>query len=337
MTAKENINSGAIDRAIFEQAAHWHAVMFSGEVTKEEAIACDRWRNASDKNEAAFQQVNVIFGRINGLSHHSRSAASTVLNDVLTEDRKQNRPLMRGALLMLPFAIFCAFQLQLFSLDRFNSDHFTEKGGRKSIELVDGSILILNTNSAITIDYSSDQRVIQLQRGEIWVDVAADRNRPFVVETEFGTAKALGTQYAVSLKPTEMDVVVTESLVKVCGFEPSAAEVSGTWCVDTSEGYRTRVEDGNVSGPEAVDKDVLTAWLQGRLVVNNWPLANVLDELKRYQPGVIHYNRNQISKIKVSGVFPLDDPHQALSILSKNLPIQIKSYTRFVTLVGLDQ
>lgn len=324
---------GHHDRDVVKKAAYWHAILLSDDVSESEALECERWRRASEQNEAAFQNVKAVFSPINSLSSHSRNAASQALNDVLTHEKQADRTARRNALLLLPITVLVGYQLKLSYWDQFNSDHFSPKGSRKSIELVDGSTLILNTDSAVKIDFSTDQRRIVLQRGELWVDVAPDQNRPLIIETALGTAQALGTQYAVSLNRQRMDVVVTESRVKVCGLQPEIAAFSGSWCVNTDEGYRTRVAEGVVEGPEVVNDAALTAWLQGRLAVDDWPLTQVLNELKRYHSGLIVYNTDDIEGINVSGVFPIDEPDIVLNILAKNLPIKVNAFSEYFAYV----
>lgn len=328
-----NYESSAISRDVYKQAADWHALMLSGEVTKEEAMACEYWRNDHPDNEAAFQKMNRVFGRLENLSPQVRNTAGSVLTDVLGGQQVPGRYKNRSTLLALPIVLFCAFQFELFNLDPLTADHYTPKGERKSIVLEDGSTLVLNTNSAVSLDYSEGYRQIILERGEIWVDVAPDKQRPFIIKSEQGTAKALGTQYAVSLKHNHMDVVVTESIVEVCGAKQTANFATGPLCTDTREGHKSSIQKGIINGPERVNSTALTAWRQGRLVVNDKPLDQVLTELKRYQPGFLHFKSKKLKDIKVSGVFPLDNVSETLSILSKNLPIQVKYYTPFITVI----
>ncbi|MCP2937671.1 FecR domain-containing protein, partial [Salmonella enterica subsp. enterica serovar Typhimurium] len=75
------------------------------------------------------------------------------------------------------------------------ADHRTVPGERLTVTLDDGSRVTLNTDSAIDEQYTGQERRIVLRRGEILVEVSADPQRPFVVESRHATARALGTQY----------------------------------------------------------------------------------------------------------------------------------------------
>jgi len=57
----------------------------------------------------------------------------------------------------------------------------TNIGEKSTIMLVDGSEVILNTNSSIRTHFTENERSLYLKRGEIHVQVAHEKNRPFRV------------------------------------------------------------------------------------------------------------------------------------------------------------
>jgi ferric-dicitrate binding protein FerR (iron transport regulator) len=80
------------------------------------------------------------------------------------------------------------------------ADHRTATGQRSDHRLADGSLLHLNTASAADVRFDAAQRRIVLQAGEILIHTAPDSvrpPRPFVVQTEHGTIRALGTRFVV--------------------------------------------------------------------------------------------------------------------------------------------
>ena len=63
-------------------------------------------------------------------------------------------------------------------------------------------------------------------------------------------------------------------------------------------------------------------WFQRVLVVNNWSLEAVLNELSRYRHGHLGVDP-QVADLSVVGTFPLDDTDKALHMLAASLPIRI--------------
>ncbi|HFL6970586.1 TPA: FecR family protein, partial [Pseudomonas aeruginosa] len=62
------------------------------------------------------------------------------------------------------------------------ADQRTGVGEQRRLTLPDGSLLTLNTDSAVDLAFDASQRLVRLLRGEIFVDSRADP-RPFRVAT----------------------------------------------------------------------------------------------------------------------------------------------------------
>ena len=91
----------------------------------------------------------------------------------------------------------------------------TEVGGFKIMNLPDGSVVQLNTDSAVEIRYSGTERRAYLLKGEASFDVARDAARPFLVRARSVTVRAVGTAFNVRLRSAACEVLVTEGKVRV--------------------------------------------------------------------------------------------------------------------------
>lgn len=306
------------DRIVLREAAEWLATLQSGDAREEDYAGCRRWREQDARHEQAYRKVESLWQRFDGLNEED--AAATTVNAVLAGERRRHRLRNSGVLAVL----FTA----LVGLGTFTdtlpgrhmlADYHSGVGELRRIDLPDGSELLLNTDSAVDLAYSDGERRVHLRQGELWVDVSPDANRPFVVDTESGTARALGTSYAVRTEDNAgMQVVVTESRVEVC------AGAASRQCVQTVAGQSARIGDGALSGPQAIDALTATAWTRRRLAVDNQPLAEVLAELNRYRRGYLHYDAAALAGVSVSGVFSLDDTDRALDTLAAYLPIRVQ-------------
>lgn len=82
--------------------------------------------------------------------------------------------------------------------DTLASDFSTGPGQKQQAELPDGTVIVLNTSTSISISYSQQQRLIILHNGEIQITTAQDAaQRPFRVRTSHGLMTALGTRFLV--------------------------------------------------------------------------------------------------------------------------------------------
>ncbi|WP_426089480.1 FecR family protein [Janthinobacterium sp. PSPC1-1] len=193
--------------------------------------------------------------------------------------------------------------------------------------LADGSRLTLASNSAVNVHFTAGERHVELVRGDILVDVAKDAQRPFFVDSGQAAIRALGTRFTVRRDDGATILSMLESKV--------LAQVPQHPAVVVQAGQRTRITDDGVGPLTTIDAaSVHDAWRAYQLVVDDLPLAEVLDELARHRPGQLHYDRTQIAGIRVAAVLPLDDTDKALQLLIDNFPqLRIRMLTRYLVMV----
>ena len=81
------------------------------------------------------------------------------------------------------------------------------------VRLPDGSIAYLNNNSNIEYDRNFNDRVVK-QQGEVFYSVKKGKS-PFVVITDLGEIKVLGTKFNVKSSYKELEVEVEEGIVEL--------------------------------------------------------------------------------------------------------------------------
>ena len=193
--------------------------------------------------------------------------------------------------------------------------------------LADGSRLTLAGGSAVNVRFNAGERHVELVRGDILVDVAKDAQRPFIVDSKQAAIRALGTRFAVRREDGATILSMLESTV--------SAQVPQHPAVVVQAGQRARITRDGVGPLTSIDAaSVQQAWRAHQLVVDDLPLADVLDELARHRPGQLHYDRAQIDGIRVAAVLPLDDTDKALQLLIDNFPrLRIRMLTRYLVMV----
>ena len=193
--------------------------------------------------------------------------------------------------------------------------------------LTDGSRLTLGSNSAVNVHFDAGERHVELVRGDILVNVAKDAQRPFIVDSGQAAIRALGTRFSVRREGGATILSMLESKVSAQVPHHPAAVVQA--------GQRARITGDGVGPLTAIDAASLQdAWRAHQLVVDDLPLAEVLDELARHRPGQLHYDRAQIAGIRVAAVLPLDDTDKALQLLIDNFPqLRIRMLTRYLVMV----
>jgi len=218
------------------------------------------------------------------------------------------------------FAVILVMPPQSHSLASFLSDYHTGTGEFLEITLSDGSSLLLNTNSAVSVNFSNDDRQIKLHHGQVRFTVAKDRQRPFEVNSGDLTLRALGTVFEVSsIKPNESTVIVQEHAVSArIGSEENSEPP-----IKVEEGQRLRYQKGlALQEPETVELEQVTAWQHHQLVLNDRPLSELINELNRYRNGRIFLSDSNLQTQRISGVFSLDHPDNTLQTLQTALDLK---------------
>ncbi|KAF1068981.1 MAG: Protein FecR [Pseudomonas citronellolis] len=204
------------------------------------------------------------------------------------------------------------------------ADLRTSTGERRDFHLEDGSRLSLNAGSSVDLAFDARQRLILLREGELIIQVAADaQQRPLIVRTPQGEARALGTRLLVSRLRDATRVVVLEHSVRV------SVATGQALALDDGQGAllrSSRIE--RLAGSQRERGD----WLFGRLNVLDDPLDAVIDALRPYQSGFIRV-APAVREVRVQGVYPLDDPRRTLTALAETLPIRVNRYGPWLTLI----
>lgn len=302
---------------IIQQAANWLTRLHDEDVTDADRRAFDAWCQADPRHALAIERMRGLWGSLDTLP---AKPARIALNRAFAPRRP------RGAQVAGLVGVLLCGWFGLDHLPVWLADQRTGVGERRQIALEDGSQLQLNSNSAVDVKFDGHQRVIELLQGELWVDVAKDAQRPFVVRTNQGTATALGTRYLVKRAEDGTTVVtVIESTVAVKGDASEGVKVTA--------GQRTILDQGRAQAPQASGSSDPDAWTRGLLKVNDQPLTEVLQTLASYRHGLVRFDAPALQNLRVSGVFKLDDTTAAFAALADNLPIQVEYFTDLLVVV----
>ncbi|WP_066270500.1 FecR domain-containing protein [Hydrogenophaga palleronii] len=314
----------APEPAVVEEAIAWLVRLQSGEAQPADWEACQRWRAAQPTHAMAWERLQRIQGRFNGLPDGPR--ARTALDDA-RRDMTRRRALR---LLSVAFVGGATAWLvrPLLPVDQLLADHSTGAGERRRIELPDGTLVWLDTRSAVDVRFTAAERRLVLRQGRVALstgrDGAASVYRPLWVETRHGTARALGTRFQVGLDEASTQVQVFEHAVEL---QPREAAVPRR----LQAGESGRFDASGVHEVAALNPDQ-DAWTDGLLVARDMPLGELIRELARYRPGWLACD-NEVAQLRISGVFSLSDTDRTLALVEKTLPVRVQRRTNhWVTL-----
>ncbi|MDG1818250.1 MAG: FecR domain-containing protein, partial [Porticoccaceae bacterium] len=231
-----------------------------------------------------------------------------------------------------------------------NGVYQTRVGEQNAIRLADGSVIELNTDSHIQVDYSAQNRAVKLLRGEAHFSVSKDKSRPFEVSAGQGMVRAVGTAFAVRFDRQALEITVTEGEVALAELPivASSTSLAEDQSLNAELGDATNKTLGNpvaaalVEGQSAVfkphsptpvpegilslDKDDLQkqmAWRSGMLLFTGEPLSEVIDEINRYTALAIEIADPDIGDIRIGGQFNISDIDVILNVLDAKFNVGV--------------
>ena len=202
----------------------------------------------------------------------------------------------------------------------------TAFGEQRIVTLADGSVIELNTDSALKVRFTKHQRAIHLTKGEAFFRVAHDISRPFVVSAGEASVKAVGTQFNVRMSGDSTLVSVVEGTVEVRDDTPDAQRAAGAdsavRVTTGEEASITPISPQDSRRRLAVAKVAVSSpqrsasWTRGRVEFENTPLGDVLSEFQRYRDIQVLIDDDSIRQLKLTGSFDAHDPDSALAYIA---------------------
>lgn len=303
-----------VSREVARQAAHWLTLAHAGQMSVRQQQDCQRWRAASAEHERAWQRVVQMQNQLGLLPAEMAMGA---LN------RERRMALKHLLVLAATLPVGYAAQ-QLVSRQQWLADSRTGIGEWRDLRLADGSHLFLNSDSAVDVLFSREQRLIRLRRGEILIDSGKDsghaHQRPLRVETAQGVMQALGTRFSVR----RLD---DQAATCLAVFEGAVRIRSAAGTTTLTAGQQTRFS-ANTLGAIAPANEFATSWTRGQLVADSLSLSEFLGELGRYRPGWLRCDP-AVADLRISGTFQLANTDAILAALPHTLPVRVEQRTRY--------
>lgn len=313
--------------AVVQQAIAWMVRLQSGNASPTAWDECRRWRESAPEHALAWERLQGIQGRFAAMP----AVPAAFVQQTMEAARKDMGRRKAMGLLAVAMGTGCTALLlrQPWSESALLADLRTGVGEVRRVELVDGSVLQMDTATAVDLRFDADERRLVLLKGRIVLtsgaDAGAQHYRPLLVQTKHGQVRALGTRFQTQLQEGGTLVQVQSDAVELRPHGSSEVRV-------LRQGQQAWFDSSQVHDLQASDGDG-DAWTDGVLVARSMPLSVFVQELGRYRTGYLACDE-RVAQLRISGVFSLKDTERSLDLLQKTWPIELRRRTRYwVTLM----
>ena len=360
----ENIVEFPDRKAIEEEAAAWLIKLDGDNAPSVEELASLReWLERSPVHREQLNSLAGFWGKMNVLTElavplghlevREKSSYFAGLHRVILQFGRAG---LVTAAILVGIGVIATFWLRPNPVLNSNGLYATAVGQQQSTTLADGSVVLLNTNSQIKVDYNNEYRNIRLLQGEAHFTVAKNAAHPFRVYAGNGRVQAVGTAFSVYLKDHSVDVTVTEGRVTLASVDrlgtsqmprqvgqPGSNQSSGTNAIidrELVEALGTIKAGESATIQDSPDADAMStintietvgaqemvnrlSWREGMLTFAGDPLVVVVDEISRYTTISIEITDPVVRATRIGGRFPIGETDAMFDALEANFGLRV--------------
>lgn len=310
-----------------DQAMQWFVLLRSGCATFADRRELQRWIDADAAHRQEFEKCSSLWDELDCAKPLLREelARAALAWDCAAERPVSSAVWSRSAVRFSSFfagLLVVVIAVGWWLTTGFETEEYrTATGERRTVVLSDGSMVTLNTETVVTTAFSFFRRTVTLREGEALFAVSHESRRPFEVKAGSRVVRDVGTQFVVRRQNERVTVTVVEGVVEVQRFAQTSPAQS--WQLITAGEQVSYGLTGELSSVGSVSLAATTAWLEGKVIFEDRPLAEVIQEVARYQRGEIRILDPRIGTLKVSGVFGADDRTGFLNALERATPVVV--------------
>lgn len=316
---------------IIAEASAWVAQLETGNLSRADIAALREWISRSPAHASEIRAVAQLSGQMSAL---------TDCLQFVEQERRGRAGVRKGIRRSRIIGAFAAmamlagiFTIYSASFTRHTPEVFafaTLTGEYEAHTLSDGSVVKLNTNSRMTIEYSEDERHVTLLFGEAFFDVAPDPKRPFSVQAGRSRSEALGTSFSVRLDDDFAALSVLEGVVSFSQNIASAAQENESprrGDVVLNAGQTISIQ--NDPSPNASlsasqiqlvpERELIRrlSWREGLIEFSDTPLQEVVEEVNRHIQSPLQIGDERLIEMRIGGIYRAGDQDAMLEAFER--------------------
>jgi transmembrane sensor len=324
-----------LSAGILEEASSWVIELGEAELDAQQRAQLDRWLRRSPEHVQAFLEISAAWEESSRLEVPRDAELDALIARVTSESNviplaegasnrtvpKRNEPRSLGRRLAIAASVLLMTGTLAWWAAARPDSYSTSTGEQRSIVLADGSVVQLNAQSQLRVRFSKNERLVELSRGQALFEVFKDPSRPFVVMSEGAHVKAVGTQFDVHHREQGIVVTVVEGRVAVTPSPaPGPSFAQPLYLV---AGERVTLGSNVPPRTERANIDNAVAWTHRRLIFDDTPLTEVIEEFNRYNVRRFVIADASLEGFHIRGTFDANKPERLVTFLSQRFDLSV--------------
>lgn len=287
------------------EAARWLAGL---ELGTADLDAFQQWRDSDPRHALAFARVYASAETLSMLAPPHGSVAGQPRG---TPSRRHFiRTAAAGAVLAVGGSIFLTSRALAWDQAK------TAVGEFRKVSLPDGSIVELNTDTAISWKFEAERRRIRLDRGEIALELGP--GKPASLSSSGAEASLSAGRFIIRCQSRKIDLLVLRGRALVANSDTG------------NRALVSAAEEANLSSPvplvtAATDQRIskVVAWQSGEVEFDDERLADAVEEYNRYLVRKIVIDDPSLADVRVGGRFASGDPESFFRAIALGLDVRV--------------
>lgn len=283
----------------------------------------DDWLARDVRHQRAFDEMEALWGQAEEVGALRAGRREPEISRLPSRRRRRRWAAAAGLALAASLALVAFPKVQLW----LAADHQTGLAELRDVLLDDGSRVVLDARTAISVEYTATQRTVTLLSGQAYFEVTPTRERPFVVKAETVAVRVTGTTFNVGRSDDGVDVAVRSGSVAV-------SEQGRGMVADLTAGQQLQLPRRGAPVVGVTAPDDVAAWRERRLIVYDTPIREVVKQIARHTNTVVVFVDGGIADQPVTATVDLRRPDEALRTVVGLKYGQVMEITPFLAVIS---
>lgn len=297
-----------MNQNIFEIIA---AELNGEQLTDNEKYILDRWLKESPKNKNIYQEYYKIYQNKDDIYSFKGIDANKAWNKHLSKVKSSRtlnlRTLLKYAALVIPIVVASTIFFNWGKWDIFSDKNYCNlvvpKGLVQEVILADGTKVWINADSELKYPkkFKGNRRQVYL-KGEAYFSVTKNKEKPFIVKSNFMDIKVLGTEFNLSCydNSNRVEATLFEGKIAYSTKDSKGILEPGTQVVYNKTNNKTEVR--------SVDVSKYISWKDGIYIFDGIKIEDLANKISRWYNIEVEFKSNEAKTMEFSGAMEKNRP-----------------------------